>query len=290
MLLTAIMDPKIFLLGVFILTSIIWGLGILISKKHAGTTIENDSIFKVKTDGFNKFDIIGVILFLMLFSTNIWLPFIQSAETHETKAPPEMAEWLKAFVILVAGIMQFLIPSALLLFSLSYRVNPIDAFGLKKVNWRLITRLTLIGLLISFLMLFLLEQIDYEKLMTEIFGEGQQAAVESLLSASSPLMLATIGILAVIAAPIGEEILFRGMLQGATKKYTGTIFAIITSSLFFALVHGHATNLFPLFVVGAILAIVYEISGSLWASITLHALFNLISSIGMMYEKVNENS
>ena len=290
MLLSVLIDPEMFLLGIFILTTVAWSTALLTSKKFAWSTGKSSSIFKLKTEGFNKFDLIGLVLFLALFSSNVWLPLILSKETLQAKAPAEMSEWLQSIVFLVAGIMQFLIPCALLLYSFSFRANLFDAFGLKKVNWKLVTRATLIGLFSSFLFLFLLEKADYESVMFKIFGEGKQAAVDSLLNASSTPKLIAIGIVAVVAAPIGEEILFRGLLQGATKKYTGAIFAIISSSLFFAVIHGHATNLLPLFMVGAILAIVYEISGSLWTSITLHALFNLINVLHMIGSKANENS
>jgi hypothetical protein len=52
--------------------------------------------------------------------------------------------------------------------------------------------------------------------------------------------------------------------------------AVAVSALVFALAHGELALLAPIFVLGCLLAVVYERSGSLYPGMVIHALFNLI--------------
>ena len=53
--------------------------------------------------------------------------------------------------------------------------------------------------------------------------------------------------------------------------------AVVVSSLFFAAIHQHLPSMAPLFILAVVLAMLYIYSGSLWASIVLHAVFNGVS-------------
>ncbi|MGH2723883.1 MAG: lysostaphin resistance A-like protein [Actinomycetota bacterium] len=85
-------------------------------------------------------------------------------------------------------------------------------------------------------------------------------------------------VLVVAAAPFGEETFFRGFLYGGLKKRIGLGWAAIVSSGFFAAVHApQGGALVPaMFVVGMLLALLYEWRGSLAASMAGHAAFNII--------------
>lgn len=88
----------------------------------------------------------------------------------------------------------------------------------------------------------------------------------------------------VLVIPIAEEILFRGLLQNALKKYLSRYSSVVLASVLFALLHYSYdqgfTNwelLTSLFVFSCFLGLIYERQQTLWASISLHSLFNLIS-------------
>lgn len=81
-------------------------------------------------------------------------------------------------------------------------------------------------------------------------------------------------LMAVIVAPVAEEIIFRGYFYGVLRRYGGRIPAILTSSLLFAAIHVHLPSAPGLFLLAVALCLVYERTGSLWANITLHAAFN----------------
>jgi membrane protease YdiL (CAAX protease family) len=95
----------------------------------------------------------------------------------------------------------------------------------------------------------------------------------------------------ILAAPIGEEFLFRGFLyQGLRRRWAPAPAAAI-SGVFFGLVHlnpttardlaGTALLVFPLAVLGAGLALLFERRRSILACIGAHAMFNLIGFAGI---------
>lgn len=93
-----------------------------------------------------------------------------------------------------------------------------------------------------------------------------------------------------IAAPMIEEFLFRGILQTFFKKFFQVRLAIVLSALCFALFHfapsqglGNVSLVLSLFTFALFLGYVYERQASLLASITLHISFNLFSTIRILF-------
>jgi len=88
-----------------------------------------------------------------------------------------------------------------------------------------------------------------------------------------PLLLNLL-IVAVIPA-IGEELLFRGILQKIFIQWTGKVFlGVAITSLAFALLHFQFLSVLPRFVLGMILGYVFVWSGSLWMPIIAHFVNN----------------
>lgn len=83
-------------------------------------------------------------------------------------------------------------------------------------------------------------------------------------------------LVAACAVPFAEEIIFRGLFYGWLRKHLGKSFSIAISAVIFALAHGILFLTPALAVQGAILAIVYERSASLWPPIIVHGTFNAI--------------
>ncbi len=84
-----------------------------------------------------------------------------------------------------------------------------------------------------------------------------------------------LGPIVVVAAPLGEETLFRGFLYRGLRTRLSVWPAALLSGVVFGLVHGYWLLIPALFVVGSGLALVYERRSSLLASMTAHATFNL---------------
>lgn len=84
---------------------------------------------------------------------------------------------------------------------------------------------------------------------------------------------------AVIAAPLFEEMLFRGFIQGGLRRLTNSRWIAVTlSSAMFAAIHDRWT-IPPIFVLSLFLGFAYERKQNLWTSTVMHALFNLFNII-----------
>ncbi|NEO88662.1 MAG: CPBP family intramembrane metalloprotease [Spirulina sp. SIO3F2] len=94
------------------------------------------------------------------------------------------------------------------------------------------------------------------------------------LEAKDPIALLIFWSTAAIAAPVFEEIMFRGFLLPSLTRYLPTWGAIGVTSLVFAIAHLSLAELLPLAVLGCILGFVYGRSRNLLACILLHSLWN----------------
>ncbi|HEU4324207.1 MAG TPA: type II CAAX endopeptidase family protein [Roseiflexaceae bacterium] len=91
----------------------------------------------------------------------------------------------------------------------------------------------------------------------------------------------TMILVAGVVVPIGEELLFRGVVYNWLRG-RGFWLAAILSSALFGLVHGHVTIGIMAFVLGLVCAFVYERSRSLWTPIAVHIGFNVLG-IAVLY-------
>ncbi len=80
--------------------------------------------------------------------------------------------------------------------------------------------------------------------------------------------------LLVLAAPLAEEYLFRGLVYRGLRRSWGVAPSVLASAGVFAIVHPPLSAA-PVFVLGAAAAISFEYGGMLLAPITAHALYNL---------------
>jgi membrane protease YdiL (CAAX protease family) len=83
----------------------------------------------------------------------------------------------------------------------------------------------------------------------------------------------TVAFLAVVAAPVFEEILFRGFVFRGMRQGMGFLPAAAASALIFAIVHPPEAVI-PVFVLGAAAAWACEITGGLLAPVLAHAVYN----------------
>ncbi|MGZ7134083.1 MAG: CPBP family intramembrane glutamic endopeptidase [Halobacteriota archaeon] len=96
-------------------------------------------------------------------------------------------------------------------------------------------------------------------------------------SAAVPGLLPIVFLSGVIIAPIAEEIVFRGYLYKAFRDRFKPSYAIVLSAALFSAIHLELLAAAPLFVIGIVLAYVYEKTGNLMAPITLHVLNNAVA-------------
>lgn len=110
---------------------------------------------------------------------------------------------------------------------------------------------------------------------------GNNPILQLVLEEQDPVALGMFLFTAAVAAPIFEEILFRGFLLPSLTRYMSTWGAIGLSSLIFAVAHLSFSEVLPLAVLGAILGFVYVRSQNLMTSILLHSTWNSVTMAGL---------
>jgi membrane protease YdiL (CAAX protease family) len=85
-----------------------------------------------------------------------------------------------------------------------------------------------------------------------------------------------------LAAPVFEELFYRGLWLRAIERRAGTLVAVIGSSVLFGLVHFEPYDLPALIGFGAIVAILTVRTGRLGPAIWAHVAFNLTAVVGLL--------
>jgi len=86
-------------------------------------------------------------------------------------------------------------------------------------------------------------------------------------------------LLAGVLAPFVEETLFRGVIFGGLQTYLGKWTAAVISAAIFSGLHLQIYGFFPRFILGIALVFLYDKSKSLYPSVALHALNNIIATL-----------
>jgi membrane protease YdiL (CAAX protease family) len=87
-------------------------------------------------------------------------------------------------------------------------------------------------------------------------------------------------LVSVILAPLGEELLMRGLiLQGLLQRYS-KVTAILLSAALFGVFHGNAIQAIGAFFGGCIYGWAFVTTRSLWVPIIMHASHNLFVTVG----------
>ena len=102
---------------------------------------------------------------------------------------------------------------------------------------------------------------------------------------TAPWMITLTVLAVVVLAPLGEELLFRGLLLRGLVRRLRFWPAAVISSLLFAAAHADSYVLWPralsLFLTGLVLAWLYRWRGY-WASVTAHATVNTVAAIALV--------
>lgn len=82
-----------------------------------------------------------------------------------------------------------------------------------------------------------------------------------------------------IMAPISEELLFRGIIQGELRKALPEWLAVVIQALLFALFHMQPVQVLYVLTPALLLGAAYAWSRSLWVPIIMHIVFNFMGSV-----------
>lgn len=153
-------------------------------------------------------------------------------------------------------------------------LNPAEMFGLRQMTVKRAFFHAIPALLLTLLGIWVVMALAMIWNGGELPETSPQETVEAFEKNGSPTFRLMLGFMAVITAPLTEELLFRGFLYGVIKRYTERWFAACFTSVIFAVVHFHVGTAPQLFLLGLGLAIAYEQTGCLLVPVFMHALFN----------------
>lgn len=110
-----------------------------------------------------------------------------------------------------------------------------------------------------------------------LVGEPKQKDIAEAFGAVPVQVL-----LIVVAAPISEEVCFRGMLFGGLRERLPRLVAALLSAVVFGGLHAltGVSAVPPLIAFGLVLALLYEKTGSIVPGILLHMLNNSVALLG----------
>jgi len=128
-----------------------------------------------------------------------------------------------------------------------------------------------VGAVGTYLVLVLLSRVPW--LFPGNLSSQMQALYNFAASYRWPVLLA----LSVLAG-VGEELLFRGAIQGWLLQHTGPWTAVIAASVLFGLVHYVSFTYFVMATgLGAVLGAAYQYSQSLALVMAWHALYDMLA-------------
>ncbi len=163
-------------------------------------------------------------------------------------------------------------------------LDPIELFGLRLHSISKTIMFAVIGLAVAYASVLLVNVVA-TLLLDGVWPDvGAQDPVQAFQQAGSLSFKILLGIYAVIIAPLVEEIMFRGFLYGVIKRFTDSYFAALVTALLFGVVHLHVASFAPLCALGIVLAVAYEVTGSLLVPMGIHALFNTVNLVLMVVE------
>jgi membrane protease YdiL (CAAX protease family) len=113
-------------------------------------------------------------------------------------------------------------------------------------------------------------------------GPEEQQSIHTLRMANSLGQRTWLAVVTIGLAPLGEELLFRGILYAWVKQLGWPRLALWGTSLLFASVHFNALTLIPLLALSVVLTLLYERTANLLSPIAAHSFFNGLN-FGMLY-------
>lgn len=223
-------------------------------------------LFKVSTAPYRWLDLLLIGLVVFIFAG------LTAANAGAEEIP--LDKKYTPAVLIASMIFQFLIMGMVLAF-VTWRVKISEWLGLRWRLWPLAIPIAIVTLFAMWFLMGGLALAGWNKWLEESLGiESMQEAVKVFQEVKDPLVIALMAVTAVIVAPLAEEVVFRGYLYPAAKRFCGPAGAIVFSSLVFAAAHGHVVALLPLFILAVVLCLIYEFTGSIWSCMAVHFLFN----------------
>lgn len=222
---------------------------------------------------FLQFGLSLVLTFAFVFTVTFWQIFSEIFRTGTINFTPDLSNpyamyppWLIPVATLVAMLAANLIP--VLLFSNRLSLSITDMLRPKTTTIWVVLGGAAVCLSLNYGASFIMQL--FNDLLSQV---NVELTTPDIALTYDGLGNAAMLIYAVIIAPITEELLFRGLIL-RTFQRTGRTFAIVASSMLFALIHGNFIQSIPTFFIGLVLGYVTMRCGSVLPAILIHLVNN----------------
>ena len=216
--------------------------------------------------GFVSF-IFGTVLgTVMMFKENL-----------DTLSPMQLTEFFQAEILKYTSLI-LLISNALLmvviwLIFVVRRKNLLREIEFNRCCPRRCVFAVIFGVAFSMVISLGVGFIPFPESMIDSFTQNHES-----LSLGNPIVnFISVGII----TPIAEECFFRGLMYTRLKQGMNLYVAAAISSFIFALMHGEAIWIITAFMMGLMLVLVFEKTGSLVPCVIIHVVNNVISLLTM---------
>lgn len=104
------------------------------------------------------------------------------------------------------------------------------------------------------------------------------------LTSDSRLTQVSVALCAVVAAPVLEELFYRGAIYTPQRRRSSAFTVVVVTAVLFALAHLVPQKLLPLCLLGVALGVLRAASGSILPSVLMHATFNALPTWSLLVD------
>lgn len=165
------------------------------------------------------------------------------------------------------------LPALIVLRAANVRPGPFLGLSLPPLRWLAIA--AVVGI-VNQPVVSLLEQAAHVLLpqgMVESF-DAKNRLLDAIFEVRGPAMIATVA----LAAPLGEELFFRGFALPALVRSMAALPAVLLCGAMFAFLHLDPVGFAGLWEIGVLLCMLRYASGSVWPAVVCHAVNNGVAA------------
>lgn len=184
----------------------------------------------------------------------------------------------------------FLLPAAVFAYLATPR--PAEYLGVRKpgkpIHW-LLSVLVMAGAMPVLMMIQqLMHNIDFGPGL-KASHEAQMKLSEALLVMNSPGEFIAVFLVMAVTPAVGEELFFRGVfLRFVRKRTLSMVVPVLFTAAIFSFVHTNLYGYISIFLAGVLLALIYQLTGSLLCSMAGHLYFNGLQVVLLYFGNSNE--
>ena len=158
-------------------------------------------------------------------------------------------------------------------------IRPAPYLGLRKLGWKA-ALVAVVAAAANQPVVSFLTWVEHSLLPASVVADfdAKQRMLDAVFRSNALPMVVTV----TLAAPLGEELFFRGFAFPALSRSWGVFWGVLVSGVLFSSLHMDLVGFVGLMEIGMLLAVLRHWSGSLWAAVIGHAVNNGIAGAAFM--------